>query len=251
MAKRRKPSSEDVSVVESKASSGLVAAPALPVAGRRYIGLYGPPKGRKTTACASLDARWIVNDKNCLATLEDQHPNVNNGKVHLVDGYAGALATAQNFLEVAESEGAAALQCEAVILDSLTETYDDLESITPGTDFKHWNAVIEGMKALNNVLTKLSKFVHVIVIAHAPPKADTAVEKKGEWAILSITSKAAEIFARSFSWLVYIAGGSFDFKLQVQPVGVYVAAASAKDVDLTKVVTGDLRELMVEANLLE
>ncbi len=240
------------SVVPSKSSSLPQAAPIQGV-GKRYIVLYGPPKTRKTTGCVSLNARWLASDPNCLATLEERKEDFDPEKFYQCPTIDEAITLARQFSEIAREEGPDALDCEAIVGDSLTAWYDRLESDTPerANGFERWNSIISKLRELNDALSELAKFIHVILIAHAPAKTNDAVKKKGDWAILSLPGKSGEFFARSCNWMLFAGGEACEYQLQTTTTGVYIAAASSTKADLTEVKTSNVRDLLQAAGYLE
>lgn len=175
------------------------------------IGLYGPPKSEKTTACSTIpNAKWIISDPNCLPTLRalGKLPHKNN--IYPVKNLQECRDVLAKALDVAEKFGAEGLGCSAFVNDSMTQLSDwhqqDVARLS-GQRFMGDNPKSNGWQQFNAEMfgliddfAELSKYVPVICIAHAAPKMDLS---KGSWAGLSLGPKVAEKFGRTAAWILY------------------------------------------------
>lgn len=221
----------------------------------RYVILYGPPKGRKTTATLKLrNALYVVCDANFSATVADQG-GVSDEQITdcTEDGWFLMMQRFEELVALGVENPNVFVEAgvEAVVADSITAVYNNLDVTVTSKGFERWAEIGRKLKEMNDVLVKLKNFVNVVLIAHAPQKAGEKVDKKGEWAILSLPGQSGEPFAQSCNWLLYLGGESTEWQIQTMPSGIYQASAHVKEVDLSVVRTGDLRELFVAAKLLE
>lgn len=187
----------------------------------RLIIIYGPPKVRKTTSVSKLHGRkvkWLVSDPNCVPTLRALGRMPHPDDLYEMTSLQQAKDLLLKMLNVIEEHGVEGLDCEAVVLDSLTQFFDwhkdEISRIT-GQRYMGDNQQNNGWQQFNaefggflDMLAQLARFVHVICIGHAvaKPNQDKALEqfkKKGSWAGLSLSPGMAEKAGRLANWVLY------------------------------------------------
>ena len=187
--------------------------------GKRFIVVYGAPKGRKTTAVSTLFGRkvkWLISDSNALPTLEALHRVPHPDDTYEVSSLFDAKQLLQQLLEYARANDA--LDFDVLVCDSVTQYFDWAQAeAAKNTNQRFLGDVKDnnGYQLFNadfgefiELLAQVSQYVHVIAIAHskAPPsddKARAAFKKKGEWGGLNLSPAMAAQLARKANWLLY------------------------------------------------
>lgn len=178
---------------------------------KRFIILYAPPKTGKTTALKDLRAKWLISDSNTVPTLSVLGALPHPDDTYECDSLRAVRTHTANALKVAEEGGVAALGCEAIILDSLSQILDwHKQDVADGTGQRWlgdnqknngWNQFNTEMGLLIDDFVRLSRFVHVIAVCHAAPKPDG---EKGRWAGLSLPPQLAEKVGAKSNWLLFM-----------------------------------------------
>lgn len=244
----------------------------------RLVYVYGAPKTRKTGSCATLPAKWIVSDSNCIATLEALGRLPPGEDTYEVNSLLEARQVLGEMIQCAQD---GSLGVDFVVLDSITALNDfhqeDIARAT-GQRFMGDNAKQNGWQQFNaefggliSDLTDLSQFVNVIVIAHAKEKFEAG---KGSFSGLSLPPQMAEKAGRTANWLLYktlrstmaldgdaadeqtelvdLPNGGGQMKitstLHTKPVGQWLASSNAKNLDAEE--SPDLLKLFEKEGLL-
>jgi len=181
----------------------------------RLIGIYGPPKARKTGSCAYLPmgrTKWLVSDSNCAATLYalDRMPAAED--FHEVSTLDESNEFLEKAIAVARDEGPEALGIDYLVNDSLTQTFEWAQretAVATGQEFlgqkKGWDS--NGYQEFNakflrylDLLATLSRYVTVICIAHSKELFEK--QKKGEFGGINMGGAMALAFGRKCNWLL-------------------------------------------------
>lgn len=212
--KKKEAASAPVRTQHQASSSSLPPGKGTQRIETRLIGIYGPPKSRKTTSVAYLPmgrTKWLVTDSNCAATLYalDRMPAPED--FHEVEDLAQATEFLEKAIEVARTEGPEALGIDYLVNDSLTQTFEwgqrEVAEAT-GQQFlgqkKGWDS--NGYQEFNakflrylDLLATLSRYITVICIAHSKELFEK--QKKGEFGGLNLGSSSTA-FGRKCNWLL-------------------------------------------------
>lgn len=177
----------------------------------RFIVLYGGPGTGKTTACSKIpDAKWLVTDSNCVPCLQANGQLPPEENIYELKSLMEIREWTEKALAVAKEHGAEALGCSCIILDSITQTSDwhkeDVANATNqtflgerkgGEGYQKFNAEFGG---LIDALASLSRYVTVVVVAHAKEKPPDAV--KGQWAGINLSPDAAFKLSFKANWVI-------------------------------------------------
>ena len=180
---------------------------------RRFIIIYGAPKGRKTTTASTLDpsrTKWIVSDSNCIPTLVAMDRLPPDENLYEVSSIPECIALVNSWLDVADKEGFEALGIDSVVVDSATQFSDwhqqDVAK-NSGQRFMGDNAKNNGWQQFNaefgqflDGLAILAKHVNVILICHAKEKPDLT---KGEWASINLSPQMSLKAGRLANWVFF------------------------------------------------
>lgn len=181
----------------------------------RLIGIYGPPKSRKTTSCAYLPmgrTKWLVSDSNCAPLLESLDRMPAPEDFYEISSLQEAVDFLKAILQEAVTNGRDGLGIDYLVADSLTQYFEwaqrDVAAET-GQRFlgekKGWDS--NGYQQFNalfleflDLLTSVSKYVTVICIAHSKELFEK--QKKGEFGGLNLSGAMSIAFGRKCNWLL-------------------------------------------------
>jgi hypothetical protein len=181
----------------------------------RFIGIYGPPKSRKTTACAYLPmgrTKWLVSDSNCAATLEALDRTPPPEDFYEMKSMEQAVELLKKLLEIADTNGKEALGIDFLVVDSLTQFFEWAQRAVAektGQRFlgqsKGWDS--NGYQEFNatfleflDLLASASRYVTVICIAHSKELHEK--QKKGEFGGLNLSGTMGIALGRKCNWLL-------------------------------------------------
>lgn len=180
----------------------------------RNIGLYGPGKVGKTTACGSLKgAYWVVSDPNTIPTLMATGALPPEADLFEVGDYREAIGVLAEMIEVAANAAANGqwFGTDTVIFDSLTCTWDSVKEIVAAQTQQAflgqrkkdngWQEANAEMGSVLRMCAELAKYVNVVGIFHSKDKFDI---KKGELHGLNLGPELAQLAARLVNWLLYL-----------------------------------------------
>ncbi len=181
----------------------------------RLIGIYGPPKCRKTTSVAYLPmgrTKWLVSDSNCAATLEALDRMPDSTDFYEMKSVEMANEWMKKLLDLVEANGPESLGIDYLIIDSLTQFYEwhatDVAAATGQTylgQLKGWDS--NGYMQFNatflqflDLIASVSKYVTVFCIAHSKELHEK--QKKGEFGGLNLGGQMSMAFGRKCNWLL-------------------------------------------------
>lgn len=181
----------------------------------RLIGIYGPPKSRKTGSCAYLPmgrTKWLVSDSNCAPTLDalDRMPAPDD--FYEFKTLEEIIDWLRAFCTMAASDGTDVLGIDYLVVDSLTQYAEwaqrDIAEATNQSylgEKKGWDE--NGYQAFNakyltflDLLATAARYVTVIAIAHSKELKEK--QKKGEFGGLNLSGQMSTAFGRKCNWLL-------------------------------------------------
>lgn len=180
----------------------------------RLITVYGPPKVRKTTACAGLPmgrTKWLISDSNCAPTLRSLDRLPADEDLYEVTSLKEAVELTGEMLKLAQEDGLDALGIDFFVVDSLTQFSDwhqkkvaeetgqrFMGDAGNGTGWQQFNA--EFSELLDNLTTLSQLGVNVVVICHSKDKLPKG---KGEWAVLNLPPQMSAKVGRLSNWVLF------------------------------------------------
>ena len=176
----------------------------------RFIVVTGFPKSRKTTSVSTLPlgkTKWIASDSNAAATLMALGRMPHPDDFHEVGSLGEAVQLTNEMLDAAEA--GEALGFDFLVLDSTTQfsdwhqqgvAKDTAQSYLGEKAGEGWQQFNSDFGKLIDNLASLTRFVHVIAIAHTKAGFE---KKKGANASLSLPPQMAEKLARQANWILF------------------------------------------------
>lgn len=215
MAKKKEAASGPTRTQHVASTSSLPAGTGTNRVTTRLIGIYGPPKSRKTGSVAYLPmgrTKWLVSDSNCAATLDalDRMPAADD--FYEFKTLEEAIEFLKTLCRIAAEEGVDALGIDYLVVDSLTQYAEwgarDVAEATNQSylgERKGWDE--NGYQAFNakfllflDLLATTAKYVTVIAIAHSKELREK--QKKGEFGGINLGGSMSQAFGRKCNWLL-------------------------------------------------
>lgn len=180
----------------------------------RLITIYGPPKTRKTTACAGLPigrTKWLISDSNCVPTLRSLDRLPADEDIYEVASLTEAVELTNEMVKLAQEQGVEALGIDFLVGDSLTQFSDWHQKAVAaetgqrfmgdagnGAGWQQFNAEFGNLLDNFTLLSQLG--VTVVLICHSK---DKLAKGKGEWAVLNLPPQMAAKVGRLSNWVLF------------------------------------------------